>query len=632
MKFFRAALFLVAAVLALASLSFASGKITGVHGLTSISRLTGTPSLNNTTSPYYIGGTDLGIPIYHNDRMYFLFGDTFSGEDTTVGGNWRRNTVSWSTDTTLANGILFDDWAVYPATDQAKQTFTNNVPTNVITNIPTGGIDINGTMYAWFMNVIQWGPANGEWYISQAELGKWNDTTNSFELVSNSLFAGDGNFGMVAAREGVNGDPYIYLWGTPAGRFGNVKLARFLPSQIETRSAYQFYDGMVNGVPQWTSDEFAADYIITGTVGEMSVMYNQALGAWTILYFNENNDRVEIRQSDTPWGPWSSPVRVMAAWQCPSGTSGPYAPYMHPRWVENNGETIYFTLSLWTPYDVYLTKVTLNMDTAPVGSVSINGGAAYTKSSSVTLTLPATDNSGVVSQMRITNDGVFDTESWQAYTATKSWILPPGEGTKTVYVRYRDTSNNESATFTDTIILHTSPPAISLPSVAPTMVAKGDLVHVVVNATDPVGVASVKADLTTDLIKTGSTTWEGDVTAGDAGEYSIRIDAADVVGNTSTYSATGYVALPVVAASARSFLSPIMTNASTRYLFRVYGKVTIVSPSAFDLNDGSGVVRVNAPGYNGIANNDYATAIGILTPGADPSIAAQAAKVEKLID
>ncbi len=43
--------------------------------------------------------------------------------------------------------------------------------------------------------------------------------------------------------------------------------------------------------------------------------------------------------------------------------------------------------------------------TAPSGTVSINGGAAYTRSASVSLALSASDASGV-SSMRFSNDGV----------------------------------------------------------------------------------------------------------------------------------------------------------------------------------------------------------------------------------
>ena len=71
-----------------------------------------------------------------------------------------------------------------------------------------------------------------------------------------------------------------------------------------------------------------------------------------------------------------------------------------------------------------------------VGSVSINGGATITNSNIVALTLNAVDPAGVVG-MQFSNDGVnFSTE--EAYNTTKSWPLTLSEGTKTVYVKYRD--------------------------------------------------------------------------------------------------------------------------------------------------------------------------------------------------
>ena len=75
---------------------------------------------------------------------------------------------------------------------------------------------------------------------------------------------------------------------------------------------------------------------------------------------------------------------------------------------------------------------------------------------------------------QILNDGVFDTEPWQSYSPTKAWTLPAGDGVKTVYVRYRDASHYTSDTFSDSIILDTTPPAITAVTASPAMVAQGD--------------------------------------------------------------------------------------------------------------------------------------------------------------
>ncbi len=91
---------------------------------------------------------------------------------------------------------------------------------------------------------------------------------------------------------------------------------------------------------------------------------------------------------------------------------------------------------------------------APTGTVSINDGASRTRTRSVTLTLSATDPSpgSGVSQMRISNtQSGLSSASWEPYSTTKAWTLTAGQGTKTVYVQYRDGAGNRSAVVTDTI-------------------------------------------------------------------------------------------------------------------------------------------------------------------------------------
>jgi uncharacterized delta-60 repeat protein len=102
-----------------------------------------------------------------------------------------------------------------------------------------------------------------------------------------------------------------------------------------------------------------------------------------------------------------------------------------------------------------------NDATPPSGSIKINGGAAYTRSASVKLSLPASDpspGSGVIS-MRLKNDGGAWTV-WQPYTTTKNWTLRNVTGTRTVYVQYRDGVENVS-TKQDTIKLDSIKPTVS---------------------------------------------------------------------------------------------------------------------------------------------------------------------------
>src|SRR5262249_18495968 len=83
----------------------------------------------------------------------------------------------------------------------------------------------------------------------------------------------------------------------------------------------------------------------------------------------------------------------------------------------------------------------------PVATNRITDGAAFTTNPAVTLTLSATDNSGVVSDQRLSNDSLNWT-AWEPYTTTRAWMLIPANGLKTVYAQFRDVAGNTSATAT----------------------------------------------------------------------------------------------------------------------------------------------------------------------------------------
>jgi|GEM_PF-2920150 len=95
--------------------------------------------------------------------------------------------------------------------------------------------------------------------------------------------------------------------------------------------------------------------------------------------------------------------------------------------------------------------------TVPTGSVTINSGAIYTTSSAVTLSLSATDTGAGLDKMSFSTDNVNWTTA-EAYATSKALILPAGDGSKTVYVKYFDKAGNASAIYSKSIILDTLPP------------------------------------------------------------------------------------------------------------------------------------------------------------------------------
>jgi PKD repeat protein len=93
----------------------------------------------------------------------------------------------------------------------------------------------------------------------------------------------------------------------------------------------------------------------------------------------------------------------------------------------------------------------------PSGTNRINNGASFTTNPVVTLTLSATDNSGVVAGMRFSNDGVTWSE-WEPFASSKTWMLSAGNGNKTVSAQFRDSASNTSANANASIQLDTTPP------------------------------------------------------------------------------------------------------------------------------------------------------------------------------
>ena len=102
-------------------------------------------------------------------------------------------------------------------------------------------------------------------------------------------------------------------------------------------------------------------------------------------------------------------------------------------------------------------------NTPPTGTIIINNNDEYTNSQDVNLTLSATDNLSGVEEMKFSNDGT-NWSTAEGYSTSKTWSLTTGDGTKTVYVKYKDGAGNWSNPISDTIILDTTDPVVSITS------------------------------------------------------------------------------------------------------------------------------------------------------------------------
>lgn len=112
---------------------------------------------------------------------------------------------------------------------------------------------------------------------------------------------------------------------------------------------------------------------------------------------------------------------------------------------------------LWS--DPESRTITVTDNNKPInGSIIINSGATYTNNTSVNLTLYAEDNIGVV-QMSFRNGTSGGWSSWETYSTSKtSWLLPTGDGEKTVQAKYRDAAGKVSNIVSDTITFEKTNP------------------------------------------------------------------------------------------------------------------------------------------------------------------------------
>ncbi|WP_157001033.1 DUF4185 domain-containing protein [Agromyces laixinhei] len=335
----------------------------GVSGLTEIAKLTGPDAINDTEAAA-VAGTDLGSMVNFGDKTFLLFGDTFGDRAPDSyggqGGNWRSNVAAWTTDDDPSDGLTFDGWA--PADDFGRASalvegdHDVNDGTGEVTKIPTHGFTVEDTLYLSYMSVKFWGEP-GAWDANFAGLAKSTDEGESWTALDAPRWPGDSNFVQVAAVTAEeDGVEHIYFWSIPAGRFGAVQLMR-VPATVEAvedAAAYTYFAGVDgDGDPVWSDDMAAATTVVDGTIGELSVMWSGYLDRWIMTYSDAGN--AYIREGITPWGPWGEPIEMVSAAEYP----GLYSPYLNPRYVSDDGRRIYFTLSLWGPYNVYWFSVDL---------------------------------------------------------------------------------------------------------------------------------------------------------------------------------------------------------------------------------------------------------------------------------
>lgn len=109
------------------------------------------------------------------------------------------------------------------------------------------------------------------------------------------------------------------------------------------------------------------------------------------------------------------------------------------------------------PHNV-LTGIKLDR-TPPTGSIFIGGNPTYVNSTSVILTLFASDAVSGVAQMHFSNDNITWSD-WETFSSSRNWTLESGDGPKEVFVQFKDNATLVSVTYSGTVTLDTLAPVI----------------------------------------------------------------------------------------------------------------------------------------------------------------------------
>ena len=212
--------------------------------------------------------------------------------------------------------------------------------------------------------------------------------------------------------------------------------------------------------------------------------------------------------------------------------------------------------------------------TPPAGSITVAGGAFATRTASVTISTSATDPSGV-SQIALSNDGT--TWTTKSYASSFGWTLAAGNGTKTVWAKWRDTAGNWSTPRSDKIVLDTTAPTATVPAhilQSGTAIAAGKV---------PVRVSWAGSDATSGVSRyelsksTDGGTWTivstslsspsvyRSLTPGHT--YRLRARAVDKAGNVSAwaYGATFRLTAHAETSTRVRYAGPWSTGSSSAY-------------------------------------------------------------------
>ena len=370
---------------------------------------------------------------YCNGTLFFKAYDQVHGQEL------------WKSDGTDAGTVLVKD-----------------INAGVADSLPNGFAAVSNTLYL---------RANDG--INGMELWK-SDGTDAGTLLVKDLTPGS-NGGFLKNLTDVDGTLYLSssdqivgqeLWKSDGSTAGTVLVKDInagalhsYPEKLTSVNGILFFsanDG-INGIELWAVNPNAAPLASIITSPADGAYLNDASITISGKGINETGTGVEMVELSTDNG---------ATWHIASGTSF----WSYP-WFPAEGYYTIMARAIDALGNVEIPgpEVSVVIDrTPPVGSILINGSAATTDRTAVTLTLNADSSPPGIYHcpavipyicgtltMQFSND-LLTWSAWETATTAKSWQVSTGDGEKIVYARFRDLAGNVSPVYEDRIVLDTS--------------------------------------------------------------------------------------------------------------------------------------------------------------------------------
>ncbi len=370
--------------------------------------------MSQSLSKYNVAGNGQGGSFEaNNGRMIFFFGDTISGDGPPKIRFNAADPIAWSTSTDPEQGLLLTFYTNSDSTVLFVQPPGVDMSGD---NIPNSGIDLNGQIYF----IVNTGSDTSNALATYTLLAGFNESAQTFST-GRLISPPGGRFIQTSMHADVAG-ANVFIYGAGPYRQSDVYLQMVPAANFTSGVGTQYFTGLVNGQPTWSSFESDAvpvvqDNPLNGppwpndnpTVGNMSVVYCKSLSLWFMTFDGGRqpvSGNTHIRgtyftYAPQPWGPWATPqlifndIRDKAyglggyvhnptvvpdppgdglngptigtndIYATPGGT---FAPQMIERFITVSGNTLklYYNVSTWNPYTIVRMRSTFNISTVPV--------------------------------------------------------------------------------------------------------------------------------------------------------------------------------------------------------------------------------------------------------------------------